>query len=120
MDRIYRVSEAAMNQFLDDYDMGSGLGFDVEQRLQWAEERTLKNNPSPEQNEVSGGGWGKLAKISDNPDKWLEMYSDYSEMLIQESVKGFWQEQFQMMSKQFAEVQAELAALQASPKEGIN
>lgn len=43
--------------------------------------------------------WGKLAKISIDPDKWLEMYSSYSDMLTKEDVAGWYAEQFNICCK---------------------
>lgn len=43
--------------------------------------------------------WDKLAEIGP-PEKWLEIYKDYLELLLQEDVRGFWQEQFNITNKE--------------------
>jgi hypothetical protein len=43
--------------------------------------------------------WSKLEEIA-LPEKWIEMYKHYSELLIQEDVAGFWQEQFTIANKE--------------------
>jgi hypothetical protein len=43
--------------------------------------------------------WAPLAKISDSPEKWLKVYAHYQELLLNEDVAAFWNEQFQMQCK---------------------
>ncbi len=47
--------------------------------------------------------WQALAKIAP-PDKWLEMYTHYQEILTKEDATDFWQEQFQIANAEINEL----------------
>jgi|688.fasta_scaffold12674_12 hypothetical protein len=38
--------------------------------------------------------WNDLAKINNDPQKWLEMYQHYQELLTREDTAAWWQEQY--------------------------
>jgi hypothetical protein len=43
--------------------------------------------------------WSKMEKVA-SPDKWLEMYSHYQDILMNEDVAGFWNEQFEIANRE--------------------
>jgi len=42
--------------------------------------------------------WSKLEKINNNPEKWLEVYKHYQELLNNQDVTDWWQEQFNIVN----------------------
>lgn len=54
--------------------------------------------------------WQKLAAIA-RPQKWLEMYADYQNLLTAQDVAAFWKEQFEIANKERDELKAKLDAL---------
>ena len=55
--------------------------------------------------------WDELAKIAP-PEKWLEMYKDYNDMLTTEDVSGWWQEQFLICNEHRKSLQAKINELE--------
>jgi hypothetical protein len=48
-----------------------------------------------------------LLKIA-NPNKWVQMYREYSDMLTNEDVASFWQEQYDIANKERNELKEQL------------
>ncbi len=46
----------------------------------------------------SNDDWSELAKMG-TPEKWLDVYEHYQDLLIKEDVARFWEEQFNMATK---------------------
>lgn len=44
--------------------------------------------------------WNELNKINSNPASWLMMYKHYLELLTQQDVSAWWQEQFEIANKE--------------------
>jgi hypothetical protein len=52
--------------------------------------------------------WSELAKISNDPKKWLAMSDAYSDMLTKEDVAGWWQEQFNIANQERNELKSKI------------
>jgi hypothetical protein len=44
--------------------------------------------------------WEDLAKINKDPEKWLDMYQHYQELLTREDVAGWWEDQYYMCNNE--------------------
>ena len=51
--------------------------------------------------------WDDLEKIAP-PNKWVQMYLEYSDMLTKEDVASWWQEQYEIANKERNELKEQL------------
>lgn len=51
--------------------------------------------------------WSALERIAP-PDKWMNMYEHYQELLTQEDVASFWHEQYLIANKERNELKEQL------------
>lgn len=51
--------------------------------------------------------WNDLAKIGP-PEKWIQMYHEYTDMLTKEDVAAWWAGQYEMANKERCELKIKL------------
>lgn len=59
--------------------------------------------------------WDQLSKIA-TPDKWIEMYLHYQELLSLNDVASFWQDQYFVANKERNDLKKEIIKLKKNGK----